>query len=136
MFGGGALLCLVFSFYLAFSGEDRLNLKQVCEALPRIFAPNQYSLPVWGALLILGTVVVFIASLLVYRNRAPMVITLCIFAAAPVYSGLSHWYKSEQRNHWFGYWFGHDMFTPPFTDPKTGKLSYDNDSSRRAVEES
>ncbi len=45
----------------------------------------------------------------------------------PVCSGLSHWYKSEQRNHWFGYWFGHDMFTPPFTDPKTGKLSYDND---------
>jgi tetratricopeptide (TPR) repeat protein len=126
LFGGGALLCLVFSFYLAFSGEDRLNLKQVCEALPRIFAPNQYSLPVWGALLILGTVVVFIASLLVYRNRAPMLITLCIFAAAPVYSGLSHWYKSEQRNHWFGYWFGHDMFTPPFTDPKTGQLSYDN----------
>ncbi len=32
----------------------------------------------------------------------------------PVYSGLSHWYKSEQRNHWFGYWFGHDMFTPPY----------------------
>ena len=45
----------------------------------------------------------------------------------PLWSGLSHWYKSEQRNHWFGYWFGHDMFTPPFTDPQTGKLSYDND---------
>jgi len=44
----------------------------------------------------------------------------------PVCSGLSHWYKSEQRNHWFGYWFGHDMFTPPFKDPATGKLSYDN----------
>jgi len=27
---------------------------------------------------------------------------------------MTHWYKSEQRNHWFGYWFGHDMFTPPF----------------------
>ncbi|HEY1719269.1 MAG TPA: DUF2723 domain-containing protein [Verrucomicrobiae bacterium] len=114
MFGGAALLCLAFSMYLAFSGEDRLNLKQVCEALPRIFAPNQYSLPVWGALLILGSVIAFIASLLFYRNRAPMLITLCIFATAPVYSGLSHWYKSEQRNHWFGYWFGHDMFTPPF----------------------
>jgi tetratricopeptide (TPR) repeat protein len=32
----------------------------------------------------------------------------------PVCSGLSHWYYSEQRGHWFGYWFGHDMFTPPF----------------------
>jgi hypothetical protein len=53
-------------------------------------------------------------NLLIYRNRAPVLITLCLFAIMPVYSGLSHWYKSEQRNHWFGYWFGHDMFTPPF----------------------
>jgi tetratricopeptide (TPR) repeat protein len=114
MFGGGALLCLGISLYLAFSGEDRLGLRQVYEALPRIFAPNQYSLPVWGALLLLSVVIAFIASLLLYRNRAPVLIALCIFATAPVYSGLSHWYKSEQRNHWFGYWFGHDMFTPPF----------------------
>jgi tetratricopeptide (TPR) repeat protein len=114
LFGGAALFCLGISMYLAFSGEDRLSLKQVSDALPRIFAPNQYSFEVWGALLILGSVIAFIASLLIYRNRAPVLIALCIFAAAPVYSGLSHWYKSEQRNHWFGYWFGHDMFTPPF----------------------
>ncbi|HTV75823.1 MAG TPA: hypothetical protein VMD57_02405, partial [Candidatus Baltobacteraceae bacterium] len=114
LFSGAALLLMGLSAYLAFSGEDRLGLNQVCEALPRIFASNQYSLPVWGALLILGTVVAFIASLFLYRNRAPVLITLCLFAAAPVYSGLTHWYKSEQRNHWFGYWFGHDMFTPPF----------------------
>ena len=114
LFGGAALLCLGISIYLAFSGEDRLGLKQVSESLPRIFAPNQYSLEVWGALLIVGSVIAFIGSLLLYRNRAPVLITLCIFCAAPVYSGLTHWYKSEQRNHWFGYWFGHDMFTPPF----------------------
>ena len=42
----------------------------------------------------------------------------------PLASGLSHWAHSEQRNHWFGYWFGHDMFTPPFATPD-GKLSYD-----------
>ena len=35
-------------------------------------------------------------------------------------------FSSDQRNHWFGYWFGHDMFTPPFRDPQTGQLSYDN----------
>jgi tetratricopeptide (TPR) repeat protein len=49
---------------------------------------------------------------------------LCLMTAMPVWSGLSHWYKSEQRNHWFGYWFGHDMFTPPFVGPD-GKFSYD-----------
>src|SRR6185437_1972466 len=26
--------------------------------------------------------------------------------------------------HWFGYWFGHDMFTPPVTGPD-GKMTYD-----------
>jgi tetratricopeptide (TPR) repeat protein len=124
LFGGGTLLLLGFSMYLAFSGEDRLGLKQVCEALPRIFAANQYSLPVWGALLVSGGVVAFIGGLLIYRNRAPMVITLCLFATMPVYSGLTHWAKGEERNHWFGYWFGHDMFTPPFVGPD-GKFSYD-----------
>jgi Flp pilus assembly protein TadD len=51
-------------------------------------------------------------------------VTLALFAILPVYSGLSHWFHSEQRNHWFGYWFGHDMFTPPFVGPD-GQLTYD-----------
>jgi tetratricopeptide (TPR) repeat protein len=37
---------------------------------------------------------------------------------------MSHWFHSEQRNHWFGYWFGHDMFTPPFVGPDN-QLTYD-----------
>jgi tetratricopeptide (TPR) repeat protein len=128
MFGGTALLFLGSAAYVAFSGDDRLGFHQVYDALPRIFAPNQYSLPVWGALLVAGVVVAFIGALAIYRNRAPMLITLCLFATVPVYSGLSHWAKGEERNHWFGYWFGHDMFTPPFETPDAkGKLilSYD-----------
>jgi len=34
-----------------------------------------------------------------------------------VHAGLfimSHWEDNEQHGHLFGYWFGHDMFTPPF----------------------
>jgi hypothetical protein len=27
---------------------------------------------------------------------------------------MAHWEDNEQRGHLFGYWFGHDMFTPPF----------------------
>ena len=49
--------------------------------------------------------------------------TLGLFAVMPLYSGLAHWFDSEQRNHWFGYWFGHDMFTPPFKMPD-GKPIY------------
>jgi tetratricopeptide (TPR) repeat protein len=68
--------------------------------------------------------VTFLGSLLIYRQRAPLAITLGLFAIMPLASGLSHWAHSEQRNHWFGYWFGHDMFTPPFVAPD-GQFSYD-----------
>src|SRR5208283_5762063 len=39
------------------------------------------------------------------------------------YSVLAHRFDSDQHNHWFGYWFGHDMFTPPFNMPE-GKPIY------------
>ena len=142
MFGGAALLFVAFSAYLAFSGEDRLGLQQVFEALPRIFTPNQYSLPVWGALLNVGIAVAFIGGLVIYRSRAPMIITLGLFILTPVCSGLNHWAKGEQRNHWFGYWFGHDMFTPPFETPDLtpgakGKtiLSYDPKLREQAMKD-
>ena len=109
-----ALMFLGLSTRLAFFNEHSLSLKQVLLALPRVFAPNQYSLPVVAGLLILGISLIFIAALLIYRHRAPLAITLGLFAMMPLASGLSHWAASEQRNHWFGYWFGHDMFTPPF----------------------
>jgi tetratricopeptide (TPR) repeat protein len=48
------------------------------------------------------------------RARVSLPLLLVIFALMPVHSILSHWSDNEQRNHLFGYWFGHDMFTPPF----------------------
>ena len=57
---------------------------------------------------------VYVVCLFVYRNRAPLAITLLIFALMPLHSIMTHWSDNEQRGHWFGYWFGHDMFTPPF----------------------
>ncbi len=30
----------------------------------------------------------------------------------PLHSIMTHWSDNEQRNHWFGYYFGHDMFSP------------------------
>ena len=122
-----ALYCLVDATGKNYFGPaGHISLLELPHWIGLAFDKDQYALPVFANLILLATPLVFIASLLLYRNRAPVLIALCIFATAPVYSGLSHWYKSEQRNHWFGYWFGHDMFTPPFTDPKTGQLSYDN----------
>jgi len=48
---------------------------------------------------------------------------LIIFALLPLKTVLTHWSDNEQRGHLFGYWFGHDMFTPPFQS-KDGKPLY------------
>ncbi len=119
-----AAVFLGTAIFMVFFRNDSLSFAQFCAALGRVFAPNQYSLPAMAGLLIVGIVVAFLGSLLVYRQRAPLAITLGLFALIPLASGLSHWAHSEQRDHWFGYWFGHDMFTPPFVGPD-GKFSYD-----------
>jgi hypothetical protein len=119
-----AAIFLGTAIFMVFFRNDSLSFAQFCAALGRVFAPNQYSLPAMAGLLIVGVVVTFLGSLLIYRQRAPLAITLGLFALIPLASGLSHWAHSEQRDHWFGYWFGHDMFTPPFVGPD-GKFSYD-----------
>ena len=88
------------------------------------FIKDQYGLPIFANLILVALVLVFIVALAIYRQRAPLFITLALFAAMPLYSGLSHWFHSQQDDHWFGYWFGHDMFTPPFVGAD-GHLTYD-----------
>ncbi len=92
--------------------------------IAQAFAPKQYGLPIFAGLLLMGVTTVFIVSMLVYRSRAPLTITLALFVTMPGYSFMKNWFENEQRGHLFGYWFGHDMFTPPFTAPD-GKFSYD-----------
>jgi tetratricopeptide (TPR) repeat protein len=67
-----------------------------------------------GAVLGLVTAILFLAAILIYRARAPLPIILVLFAIIPARSVLSNWAENEQRGHLFGYWFGHDMFHPPF----------------------
>ena len=115
--------------YIAFGPNGQFGLGEIPHWIWQSFAKDQYGLPVFANLILVAMPIVFIGALLFYRKRGPVLILLALFCLAPVWSGMSHWYKSEQRNHWFGYWFGHDMFTPPFADA-TGKLSYD--SAKRA----
>lgn len=49
-----------------------------------------------------------------WKARVSIYALLAVFALVPIYSILSHWRENEQRGHLFGFWFGHDMFTPPF----------------------
>jgi tetratricopeptide (TPR) repeat protein len=117
-----ALIGAVGNNYFGYEGElDKLS--NLPHLVMQSFAKGQYGVPVIGNLILLALPIFFVIALLLYRNRAPLAITLALFLGMPVYSGLCHWGTSEQRNHWFGYWFGHDMFTPPFNG-KDGKLLY------------
>src|SRR6266850_1081564 len=87
------------------------------------FAKHQYGLPIFAGLILIGMALIFIMSIFLYKKRAPLGITLFLFALMPFNSIMNHWSNNEQRNHWFGYWFGHDMFTPPFNGPD-GKPLY------------
>ena len=58
--------------------------------------------------------VVFLLLLVLSPKKFPLAGMVALFAILPVKPMLSHWDDNEQRDHLFGYWFGHDMFTPPF----------------------
>jgi tetratricopeptide (TPR) repeat protein len=113
-----ALYCLADAAAKLYAGPGGEVNSSILSQLPHLvaqaFARDQYGLPIFANLILVAMPIVFIFALLIYRNRGPVLILLGLCMIMPVYSGLSHWYKSEQRNHWFGYWFGHDMFTPPF----------------------
>jgi tetratricopeptide (TPR) repeat protein len=76
--------------------------------LERVHPLDQFT-AFYGILLSVAFILIFGLS----RSKAPMKAILLIFALAPFYSVMSHWWENEQRGHLFGYWFGHDMFSPP-----------------------
>ncbi|HSH95722.1 MAG TPA: DUF2723 domain-containing protein, partial [Roseimicrobium sp.] len=65
---------------------------------------------------VIGLVLPALWTALVLLNRTTMTMVpmLVVMAALPVQSIMNHWSNNEQRGHLFGYWFGHDMFTPPY----------------------
>ncbi len=121
LIGGAIAVALaLFSFteltQNVFFGEgSKLVLSQFVPFVVRTLThKDQYGLPVYAGLILVGMALVYLAGLLIYRKRAPLGITLVLFALMPLHSIMTHWSDNEQRGHWFGYWFGHDMFTPPF----------------------
>jgi hypothetical protein len=96
-----------------FGIDGSVNLSDVPHWIITAFNPHQYGMPIIGTLILVLLTIAFLAAMLIYKEKAPLGLTLLIFLGMPLYSGLAHWGTSEQRNHWFGYWFGHDMFTPP-----------------------
>ncbi len=78
----------------------------------------------YTAIVALLTVAGITAAVWFNRKQAPIRILLALFACIPVWTVMAHWEDNEQRGHLFGYWFGHDMFTPPFNSDKDGKPIY------------
>jgi tetratricopeptide (TPR) repeat protein len=121
LIGGGVAVALsLYSFTdltsKVYFGENASpSFPEILSFVGHVFSTkDQYGLPVYAGLILIGMAVLFLVALAIYRNRAPLLVTLGIFALMPLHSILTHWSDNEQRNHWFGYWFGHDMFTPPF----------------------
>lgn len=94
----------------------------------------QYPLAIFTTKFGMGLAVAFIALFLFARSRLPMLLLLALYCVLPAHTILSHWAENEQRGHLFGYWFGHDMFTPPFEDSK-GNLSYDRKEREAALKD-
>ncbi len=113
----GLFVLCSFGLTIATIFQDQFNLSGFsgfCHNLVQAFRPEQYGLPIYAALMLLGTALIFLGSIWLLRQKAPLGLALIAFLTIPSYSALTHWSHSEQRDHWFGYWFGHDMFTPPY----------------------
>ncbi len=116
---GVAVLLAVYELYRdvakVYFGEDASpSWPEIMKQISTAFTPHHYGLPVFAGLLLLAMTAAFLAALLLYRKRAPLAVMLGLVAIAPLNLILNNWADNEQRGHYFGYWFGHDMFTPPF----------------------
>jgi hypothetical protein len=122
----GAVMVFSFGLTLIIVMGEKISvagLGTFLATLSKIFEPGQFAAPVLASLLMLGLAVLFVVGLVLWKKRAPLALTLAIFATMPLQSYMAHWADNEQRGHLFGYWFGHDMFTPPFNG-KDGQPIY------------
>ena len=87
------------------------------------FWDSSYGLHHFTAIYALALTAAATALLFLNAQSAPIKPLLLLLLLSPGYSVLSHWENNEERGHLFGYWFGHDMFTPPFK-AKDGKPLY------------
>ncbi|HVV71831.1 MAG TPA: DUF2723 domain-containing protein, partial [Verrucomicrobiae bacterium] len=118
----GGAIAVVLAAYELFNDTHKVyfgetapwSFSGIIHQIAQAFHPHQYGLPVYADLLLLAMTFVFLGAVLFYRGRGPLFILLTLFVLMPVNPMLSNWSDEEQRGHMFGYWFGHDMFTPPF----------------------
>ncbi len=99
--------------------------KVVLRCLVEKIRYNDPTLQIYGALLVVGIVAAGLFLIWTGRQKLHLSWLLALAAMMPLYSVMSNWADNEERGHWFGYWFGHDMFTPPFIGPDGKFGAYD-----------
>ncbi len=123
-----------------------LNLYQLSEVLDP--DNNVFPIPKIAAGISLSIAAILLACVLVWKEPEPglaqsstppgtvqkarrIVPLLAAALVIPVDPILDHWADNEQRDHYFGFWFGHDMFEPgmdtsaaPAPKDKDGKPLY------------
>ena len=80
--------------------------------------PTKQYANLFGLLLSLVAICTFFGC----RSKLPQKALLALYLVMPIHPVLTHWWDNEERGHMFGFWFGHDMFTPPFDDKKGESL--------------
>ena len=117
----GAGIALALSVYAledtirsAYSDLDLNGFSMVFYGVRHALVEKENQLQVFAGLVLVGLALAFLALVLLFRRKVPAFLTAGLFALMPVYPIVGHWFDNEQRGHLFGFWFGHDMFTPPF----------------------
>jgi tetratricopeptide (TPR) repeat protein len=118
----GATIASRFSqLRISLTGLLLLLIGWECYASFKIFNETEFLIPrmatVIGLVLISGLLLLVTASLVAkfeHANKIFIIFPLFIFALLPLRPALNNWSDNEQRDHLFGFWYGHDMFTPPF----------------------
>ena len=96
-----------------------LGILEIVQAIGT-FKSTEFIIPqtaaVIGLSLILLLLLCALARLLAPRSSRSVLLALGIglIIFLPTRPALSNWALNEQRGHLFGYWYGHDMFSPPF----------------------
>ncbi|PYI85740.1 MAG: DUF2723 domain-containing protein [Verrucomicrobia bacterium] len=121
----GAFYTLTATFVDFSGGRSTLGgIRLIYHATREAFAHSHFRPEFYAGFLLLALTLIFLVLVLIGRTRVRLSIVTALFALMPVTSIFFHWAANEQHGHLFGFWFGHDMFTPPFPGPD-GKLTYD-----------
>ncbi len=98
----------------AYADSGMSGFRLIFYGVRQAVVEKQNQLQVYAELCLVGISAAFLVLVVCARTRVPMTLMLGLFALMPAHSIVGHWFDNEQRGHLFGFWYGHDMFRPPF----------------------